>query len=499
MPDQIFISYRRDDAAYVTGHINDLLRKEFGAESVFTDVDNIALGVDFRAVLDQSVSQCQVLLAVIGDNWLKVRNKDGNPRLEDPADFVRIEIESALKRNIPVIPLLVGHATMPLEEELPGTLKDLAFRNGTQIRPAPDFNADMDRLIRNLHKYLASIRETHETGAEPVAGATVQQQSVQPEAQVERRKAPRNEMLVGDDERARKQAELGIGGKPAKLRRATRLWMIAILGVAGASWYYADQNPEQVRELLTVVQPAGPEEALEVSEPVPDEAVEARLPEPVDSAGETAVGAPTSFTAAAIDAGDDDPEDAAEAIPDAQPETSALTDVTAESTAAVAEPEPAAEPMADDEVTLTPGTQRQADVSGLISEGVSLAALGDHEAAIQRFDEAIDLEVEPAFLYRQRGASYQALGQYEAAISDYNEVIQLSSEDLNAYYGRGASNFALQNYDAAIADYDAVIRLDPEFIDAYADRADAHEAIGNTAEAARDRATVAVFESNRDN
>ena len=75
----------------------------------------------------------------------------------------------------------------------------------------------------------------------------------------------------------------------------------------------------------------------------------------------------------------------------------------------------------------------------------------------------------------------------------------MSSEDLNAYYGRGASNFALQNYDAAIADYDAVIRLDPEFIDAYADRADAHEAIGNTAEAARDRATVAVFESNRDN
>ena len=63
MPDQIFISYRRDDAAYVTGHINDLLRKEFGSESVFTDVDNIALGVDFRMVLDQSVSQCQVLLA----------------------------------------------------------------------------------------------------------------------------------------------------------------------------------------------------------------------------------------------------------------------------------------------------------------------------------------------------------------------------------------------------------------------------------------------------
>ena len=100
MTDQIFISYRRDDAAYVTGHINDLLRKEFGDEAVFTDVDNIALGVDFRAVLDQTVSECQVLLAVIGAEWLTVSDQEGRARLENPADFVRIEIESALKRNI---------------------------------------------------------------------------------------------------------------------------------------------------------------------------------------------------------------------------------------------------------------------------------------------------------------------------------------------------------------------------------------------------------------
>ena len=88
MSDHIFISYRQDDAAYVTGHINDLLRKEFGDESVFTDVDNIALGVDFRKVLDESVSQCKVFLAVVGDHWLTVSGQDGKPRLNDPADFV---------------------------------------------------------------------------------------------------------------------------------------------------------------------------------------------------------------------------------------------------------------------------------------------------------------------------------------------------------------------------------------------------------------------------
>ena len=90
MPGQIFISYRRNDAAYVTGHINDRLCKEFGPESIFTDVDNIALGVDFRSVLDEKVGQCQILLAVIGDHWLKAKNQEGKLRLHDPTFYVGI-------------------------------------------------------------------------------------------------------------------------------------------------------------------------------------------------------------------------------------------------------------------------------------------------------------------------------------------------------------------------------------------------------------------------
>jgi len=135
MTDQILISYRRDDAAYVTGHINDLLRREFGDDAVFTDIDNIALGVDFRAVLDQTVSQCQVLLAVIGSSWLTVQGQDGRPRLQDPADFVRIEIESALQRNIPVIPLLVTGAEMPAAEDLPESPRRIALRQIKQEFP----------------------------------------------------------------------------------------------------------------------------------------------------------------------------------------------------------------------------------------------------------------------------------------------------------------------------------------------------------------------------
>jgi hypothetical protein len=95
-----------------------------------------------------------VLLAIIGDRWLEASDSIGKKRLEDPNDFVRIEIESALERGIPVIPLLVRDAKMPSEEQLPATLKKLIYRNGTPIRSDPDFHRDMDRLISALEKYV---------------------------------------------------------------------------------------------------------------------------------------------------------------------------------------------------------------------------------------------------------------------------------------------------------------------------------------------------------
>ena len=108
--DHIFISYRREDAADVTGRINDRLRQHFGDEAVFTDVDKIPIGEDFRVHLDEKVSQCIVFLAVIGKNWLTAAGHKGRSGLHDPTDYVRIELESALRRNIPVIPLLVSQS-----------------------------------------------------------------------------------------------------------------------------------------------------------------------------------------------------------------------------------------------------------------------------------------------------------------------------------------------------------------------------------------------------
>jgi hypothetical protein len=108
----IFVSYRRLDSADITGRIYDRLVQHFGKASIFKDVDSIPLGIDFRKHLQNSVGQCSVLLAIIGKNWLAAADK-GKPRLNDAKDHLRIELETALQRDIPIIPVLVQGATVP--------------------------------------------------------------------------------------------------------------------------------------------------------------------------------------------------------------------------------------------------------------------------------------------------------------------------------------------------------------------------------------------------
>lgn len=150
----IFISYRRDDSAFVSGLIHERLAAHFGSDAIFTDIDSIPLGVNFKDYIDEQVGKCDIFLAVIGKEWLSATDDDGRPRLQKPEDFVRLEIESALKREIPVIPLLVGDITIPSADELPESLKELAVHNGTPIRPKPIFDSDVERLIRGIEKNL---------------------------------------------------------------------------------------------------------------------------------------------------------------------------------------------------------------------------------------------------------------------------------------------------------------------------------------------------------
>jgi eukaryotic-like serine/threonine-protein kinase len=150
----IFISYRRSDNPDAVGRIYDRLVSEFGKARVFKDVDSIPLGQDFRGHLNDVVGGCAAVLAIIGPKWADARDEAGQRRLENPDDFVRIELEAALARNIPVVPVLVGHAANPGKGELPGTLATMAFRQSIEVRPDPDFHNDATRLVSALRLIL---------------------------------------------------------------------------------------------------------------------------------------------------------------------------------------------------------------------------------------------------------------------------------------------------------------------------------------------------------
>ncbi len=151
----IFISYRRADSADITGRIYDRLTDRFGKEHVYKDVDSVPLGVDFRKHVGDLVQRCDAVIAIIGNQW--VTSQAGNARrLDDPRDLVRIEIASALARSIPVVPVLVGGAVMPSDQDLPQEIQGLAYRNGISVRPDPDFHKDLDRLIAGIDAHFGA-------------------------------------------------------------------------------------------------------------------------------------------------------------------------------------------------------------------------------------------------------------------------------------------------------------------------------------------------------
>ena len=166
----IFISYRRDDTEGQAGRLFEHLREVFGAENVFMDVATLEPGVDFRRAIEKSTASCGVLLALIGRNWLTIADSQGQRRLDDPSDFVRLETAAALKRDIPVVPVLVQGAPMPRADQLPADLHDLAFRNSVELTHAR-WDSDVELLSEGLRKLLARDARPDDGGA--VAPASV--------------------------------------------------------------------------------------------------------------------------------------------------------------------------------------------------------------------------------------------------------------------------------------------------------------------------------------
>jgi hypothetical protein len=146
---KIFVSYRRGDASSEAGRITDWLDRHFGEDEVFMDINALEPGVDFVQSIEQAVESIDALIAVIGPSWVDAEDEHGNRRLEDPDDWVRLEIANALRRGIRVIPVLVKSAAMPSAAKLPEDLQPLRRRNALPITER-QWRAGIGELIKAL-------------------------------------------------------------------------------------------------------------------------------------------------------------------------------------------------------------------------------------------------------------------------------------------------------------------------------------------------------------
>ena len=243
---KIFISYRREDSAGHAGRIEDRVVARFGAESVFMDVDSIQAGDDYMEILRDRVAACDVLIAVIGPDWVQVTDRAGKRRLDDPADFVRFEVEAALERKVLVIPVLVGGAAPVTADALPAGLQPLTRRHAHEISDTR-FRHDVDRLIEVLDRL-----------------ATTREQTVRPGAP--------------EPGRAGSVADVPSGqGTPLMTLRLSKRWLSALVTVAlvlavGATMYL---RSESSRPASGQLQPSGSEAPTARDQPRPTQLVPA--------------------------------------------------------------------------------------------------------------------------------------------------------------------------------------------------------------------------------
>jgi len=152
---KIFISYRRNDSNDMVDDIYNLFANELGKGNVFRDVNSIPLGADFREILKSAISNTEIVLVVVGTNWLCTDTETGQRRIDLPDDYVRMEIEMALALDKIVVPLLVNHAQIPTPSQLPDSIRELSFRNASVIRSRYDIECLKDHLngiLRGRHE-----------------------------------------------------------------------------------------------------------------------------------------------------------------------------------------------------------------------------------------------------------------------------------------------------------------------------------------------------------
>ena len=244
----VFISYRREDSGGFAGRIYDRLISRLGRDGVFFDVDNIPPGLDFVDVLSERVGKCDALVAVIGKAWNPVSDKDHRPRIDDPNDFVRVEIETALARGVRVIPVLVDGAAMPRAEDLPESLRKLTRRQGIEISHAR-FDSDAERLTEALSQLEEELGKRQTRVAKSAAPPADKERREPEEAQrpTQAKATVASSMVLGASlpvEPSAPDASIPAPAERAKRsgRRSLLYLAIAGLAVAGAAATFLQQS-----------------------------------------------------------------------------------------------------------------------------------------------------------------------------------------------------------------------------------------------------------------
>jgi TIR domain len=178
VPLRIFMSYRREDTSWAAVSLFDRLADHFGRDKIFKDVDSIDLGEDFAQTITTAVGSCDALLALIGNQWLTATDQNGRRRLDNPSDFVRLEIEAALTRGVLVIPVLIDGALMPGEDQLPESLAPLTRRQALELNPNR-FGSDFQRLLPVLNRTITAAQQRRGRQAEEVAARRRQIEQLQ--------------------------------------------------------------------------------------------------------------------------------------------------------------------------------------------------------------------------------------------------------------------------------------------------------------------------------
>jgi tetratricopeptide (TPR) repeat protein len=394
----VFISYRRQETAPYARSLREELTKRLGAHQVFMDVDSIAVGVDFVEAIDQAVDACQVLLALVGPQWLTITDAEGQRRLDNPEDTVRLEIQAALARDVRVIPVLVDNTPMPSRQQLPDSLESLARRNALELS-YNRYAYDLGRLLEAVEKVVGHTAAS--TPPPPSAAPAASWMRTEPVTDIETHAISSLPMGVGEPEN-----------------------VVQLIERANVSLVYA-RFDEAISDL---------DRALELN--------------PRDTKALTTRG----YTFGMLSRHEEAISDLDRALELNPRDTEALR-VRGEIYGKMERYEVAIRDLTR-ALELDPN-----DTQAFKDRGGVYDSMERYEEAIRDYTRAQRLNPSDSFSFLRRGQSYQALKRYEEAIADLTRALELSPHDSYVLSERGMTFRLMGRYREAGRDLTRAIRL----------------------------------------